>query len=54
LGNAGTYVIKVEPAVTSLQLISFSISIIWIIAFLAINAVVAAKKKWWSKKENTM
>lgn len=54
LGNAGTYVIEVEPAVTYLQLISFSISIIWIIAFLAINAVAVVKKRWWSKKGNTM
>ena len=53
LDNAGTYVIEVEPTVTSLQLISLSISITWIIAFLAINAVAVAKKEWWSKKEKT-
>jgi hypothetical protein len=54
LDNAGTYVIEVEPAVTSLQLIASSISIVWIIAFLAITAAGVVKKRWWSKKENTM
>jgi hypothetical protein len=54
LGNAGTYVIEVEPAVTSLQLIASSISIIWIIAFLIITFEGTVKKRWWSKRENTM
>jgi len=54
LGNAGTYVIEVEPTVTSLQLIASSISAIWIIAFLAITAAGVVKKRWWWKKENTM
>ena len=54
LGNAGIYVIEVEPAVTSLQLIGLSISIIWIIAFLIITFEGTVKKRWWSKRENTM
>jgi hypothetical protein len=54
LDKAGTYTIEVEPSVTSLQLIAYSISAIWIIAFVAITAVRAVKKRWWSKKGNTM
>ena len=54
LDKAGTYTIEVEPSVTSLQLIAYSISAIWITAFVAISAVRAVKKRWRSKKENTM
>jgi hypothetical protein len=54
LDKAGTYTIEVEPAFTSLQLIASSISVVWIIAFLAITAAGIVKKRWWLKKEKTM
>jgi hypothetical protein len=53
LDKAGTYVIEVEPSVTTLQVIASSISIVSIIAFLAIIAEGTVKKRWWLKKENT-
>jgi len=54
LTSAGTYAIGVEPAVTSLQLVGSAISIVWIIAFLAITAEETMRKRWRSKKENAM
>ena len=46
LKNAGTYVIDVGPTVTNVQLISFSISIIWIISVFVINVSKKINKKW--------